>query len=148
MESNTLTEAFKDAIRAYSTSEMWYSKVKVDHNDPNSLASALNMAYAQLLTSLQCMGLEDRTLKLKLHAILNKYKITPQQYHGGDLIGNHIKKFTEHAEMICADVYDFLQEIPVNSRRNNISDEDLKSRMDKFQDLLILADWESRRRIY
>ena len=84
--------------------------------------------------------IEDRTLKLKLHAILNKYKITPQQYHGGDLIGNHIKKFMEHAEMICADVYDFLQEIPVNSRRNYISDEDLKSRMDKFQDLLILAD--------
>ena len=57
MKSSTLTEAFKDAIRAYSTTEMWYYKVKGDHDDPNSLASALNMTYAQLLTSLKCMGL-------------------------------------------------------------------------------------------
>jgi len=97
-------------------------------------------AKAALNKNLDGRKIEDRTLKLKVHAILNKYKITPQQYHGGDLIGNHIKKFMEHAEMICADTYDLLREIPVDSRRNTISDEDLKSRMDKFQDLLILAD--------
>ena len=37
MESSTLTEAFKDAIRAYSTTEMWYYKVKGDHDDPTAL---------------------------------------------------------------------------------------------------------------
>ena len=31
------TEAFKDAIRAYSTTEMWYYKVKGDHDDPTAL---------------------------------------------------------------------------------------------------------------
>ena len=57
MESNALTEAFKDAVCAYSTTEMWYYKVKGDHDNPNSLASALNMNYGQLLTCLKCIGL-------------------------------------------------------------------------------------------
>jgi len=57
MESNALTEVFKDAVCAYSTSEMWYYKVKGDHDNPNSLASTLNMNYGQLLTYLKCVGL-------------------------------------------------------------------------------------------
>ena len=33
---------------------------------------------------------QDKSVKLQINCVFQKYWITPQQYHGGALVGNHI----------------------------------------------------------
>ena len=76
MESNALTEALKDAICAYSTSDMWYYKVKGDHDNPNSLERTLNINYGQLLTFLKCVGLARPDGRVsQVFGTLDKYTV-------------------------------------------------------------------------
>ena len=35
-----------------------------------------------------------------------KYGITPEQYHGGDLVGNHCIKLMQNSDNICAELSD------------------------------------------
>ena len=59
----------------------------------------------------------DKPLKLGIFAIFKKYGIKPEQYHGGDLVGNHFRKLMQNSDKICAEISDLLKEVPVQSRR-------------------------------
>ena len=48
----------------------------------------------------------DKPLKLGIYAIFKKYGITPEQYHGGDLVGNHCIKLMQNSDNICAELSD------------------------------------------
>ena len=36
---------------------------------------------------------QDKPVKLQINCVFQKYGITRQQYHGGALVGNHIRLF-------------------------------------------------------
>ena len=85
----------------------------------------------------------DETLKLGIYAIFKKYGITPEQYHGGDIVGNHCRKLMQNSDKICAEISDLLKEVPVQSRRKIqsrndtvMADEDIMSSFNKFRDIL------------
>jgi len=39
-------------------------------------------------------------MKVRIEEILKKYGIQRQAYHGGDMVGNHIRLLMEHTEKI------------------------------------------------
>ena len=89
----------------------------------------------------------DKPLKLGIYSIFKKYRITPEQYHGGDLVGNHCRKLMQNSDKIYAERYDLLKEVPVQScskiqYRNDtvMTDEDITSSFDKFRNILLLCD--------
>ena len=48
----------------------------------------------------------DEPLKLGIYAIFKKYGITPEQYHGEDLVGNIFRKLMQNSDNICAELSD------------------------------------------
>jgi hypothetical protein len=61
----------------------------------------------------------DKSFKLKIYNVFNKYGITPQAYHGGDFVGNRVRKFMQFAVEICAECTALLKEVPDENRRPN-----------------------------
>ncbi len=92
----------------------------------------------------------DKPLKADINRVFNKYSIVPQQYHGGDFVGPHVRKFMEKANEICSDITDIFKSVPTNMRRKRkrgtdteveaMNDEEIERKMNKISDLLLLAD--------
>ena len=92
----------------------------------------------------------DKPLKADINRVFKKYSIVPQQYHGGDFVGPHVRKFMEKANEICSDITDIFKSVPINMRRKRkrgtdnevevMNDEQIERKMNKISDLLLLAD--------
>ena len=71
--------------------------------------------------------------------ILREYSIDPAQYHGGKLIGPHLRHLMQNAEEILDRIYDFISEQP--NRRGPAADNDkLRDLFDRYTRMFILQD--------
>ena len=83
---------------------------------------------------------QDRPVKLHINCVFQKYGITPQQYHGGALVGNHIRLFMHYANDICEEIANIFKSCSVKHRKQPVSDEDIYSKFEKLADILIISD--------
>jgi hypothetical protein len=88
----------------------------------------------------------DKPLRIMLFDIFKEYSITPEQYHGGEFVGNHCRIFMDKAKEICAEIGDILKLVPIERRRRRttnsdvMTDEAIDEKLGTLRDLLILAD--------
>ena len=92
-------------------------------------------------------GYTAKPIRNQVYHIFKKYGITPQQYHGGDLVGNHCRILMGKSVEILEEIVTLLKSVPMeNRRKRNISsqrvvtDDDLEQRCQSLSDLLTLAD--------
>ena len=88
---------------------------------------------------------DDKSLLSGIDAILQRYGIKRQAYHGGDLVGGHIGILMERAEDIIDDVESYLIDSKknlVNDTTNQVpaSDEDIRTTCESIKHLLVLWD--------
>ena len=101
----------------------------------------------KLKESLEKRKFQDRPVWVKLCNILKRYSITPEQYHGGELVGNHSRILMVKPSFIMAEIITMLKGIPIEERRQRdstskkITNEEIEQKMNTLTDLLTLADY-------
>ena len=107
---------------------------------------AFNAAKKKLKDSLGSRKYNEKPVRVKLYEIFKKYGIRPEQYHGGEFVGNHCRILMSKGRMIMQEIAAMLKLLPVNRRRkrggsaNVVSDEEIDEKLNTLSDLLILAD--------
>ena len=76
---------------------------------------------------------QGETIKLALNEIFKTYGITPQKYHRGNFVGNHVQIFMANAKQICAHVAALFRSCEerrvLNNKREAMSDADIYNMM-------------------
>ena len=106
--------------------------------------ATVSAAKKKLTKAKEGRNYKEKPTKLELNNIFEKYGITPQQYHSGAFVGNHVRKFMEHAKKLLDEISDLFKSCGDRRKTKNeteaMSDEDIEKQIGTFADLLVFAD--------
>ena len=130
------------------------SHLKQEKDRVHLLAVTAGKEYSKLNDKLKTMKgdrhYSDKPIRSQIYVVFKSYSIVPQQYHGGDFVGPHVRKLMEKADEICAKIADIFKQVPFNERRirkrgngsevHAMNDQQIDKKMRDISDLLMLAD--------
>ena len=115
------------------------SAKQIQHTQSHRLAVDSGLAHQKLNQKLKTIKSDreykDKPVRIRVYNIFNAHKITPQQYHGGDFVGPHVRKFMAEADEICSKIGTEFKSVPLNERRIKEDEEEVMS--DQSIDVMI-----------